>query len=88
MKLREQAEKRPPLIGVEPPMKRYALSERQIRVQQLSTKSRIKAGGYTCWYPNREGTEACCANHENAGDVEEMHGSYTCYVDVGTWDTD
>ena len=54
----------------------------------LSTRTTLKAGGYTCWWDTREGAEKCCAEHEHAGPIEQIHGSYTCYVDKGTWDTD
>lgn len=73
----------------------YSLTNQEIQSQSgtisgnsLGAHTDVRAGGYTCWWDTREGAEKCCAQHKHAGPVEKIQGSYTCYVDRGTWDAD
>ncbi|MEZ4735536.1 MAG: hypothetical protein R3E79_51245 [Caldilineaceae bacterium] len=73
----------------------YSLTDQEIQIKSraasthdLAAQTDLKVGGYTCWWSTREGAEKCCAGHKHAGPVENINGSYTCYVDKGTWDSD
>ena len=72
----------------------FSLVDQDIRTQELTAFTQIRAGNQVCVSDSKSETQACCDKRSTAGDAQYgFVGGYDnvrwfCYEDVGTGDWD
>ena len=72
----------------------FSLVDQDIRIQELTAFTQIRAGNQVCVSDSKSETQVCCDKRSNAGDAQYGfvgaldNQRWFCYEDVGTGDWD